>query len=148
MKAALILGESLGVVTKPKDVSKMKGGNFMRVRVAMDITKPLCQGRKVTWNKSKKGWVFFLYEHLPNICYWCGHLSHNEMDCVLWLSRKWTLTMEDQQFGPWIRAPQYNLVRKAVVEGVFKSVTDATIKLDINSTVGKEGKSNGKGQNY
>ena len=27
------LGESLGVVVKPKDVTEMRGGNFMRVRV-------------------------------------------------------------------------------------------------------------------
>lgn len=81
--------------------------------MAVDITKPLCRGRKVTWDQTEKGWVSFLYERLPNICYWCGHLSH---DCVLWLSSKGTLTADDQQFGPWIRAPQFNLVRRAVIE--------------------------------
>lgn len=41
-EALLSLGETLGAVTKPKDISEMRGGNFMRVRVAVDITKPLC----------------------------------------------------------------------------------------------------------
>lgn len=41
-EAVLSLGETLGDVTKPKDISEMRGGNFMRVRVAVDITKPLC----------------------------------------------------------------------------------------------------------
>ncbi|XP_023888298.1 uncharacterized protein LOC112000407 [Quercus suber] len=114
-EAALSLGKTIGVVTKPKDVSEMRGGNFMRVRVAVDITKPLCRGRWVTWDQTEKGWVSFLYERLPNICYWCGHLSHDDKDCVLWLSSKGTLTADDQQFGPWIRAPQFNPVRRSVI---------------------------------
>ena len=41
-EATFSLGETLGIVTKSKDVSEMSGGNLMRVRVAVDITKPLC----------------------------------------------------------------------------------------------------------
>ena len=115
-KAALSLGKTLGTITKPKDDAEMRGGNFMRVRVAVDITKPLCCGRKVSWDQTEKGWVSFLYERLPNICYWCGLLSHDDKDCVLWLNSKGMLTAADQQFGPWIRAPQFNPVRRAVVE--------------------------------
>lgn len=77
----------------------MRGGNFMRVRVAVDITKPLCRGRKVTWDQTDKGWVSFMYEHIPNICYQCGHLSHDDKDRILLLNSKGTLTLEDQQFG-------------------------------------------------
>ena len=40
--AAVSLGETLGIVTKPRDEAEMKGGQFMRVRVAVDVTKPLC----------------------------------------------------------------------------------------------------------
>ena len=69
IEAAFNIGETLGTVTKPKDVFDMRGGNFMRVRVAVDITKPLCRGRKVTWDQTDKGWVSFMYEHIPNICY-------------------------------------------------------------------------------
>ena len=42
------IGETIGTVVKPKDVGEMRGGNFMRVRVEVDITKPLCRGRKIT----------------------------------------------------------------------------------------------------
>ena len=41
-EATFSLGEILGIVTKSKDISEMNGGNLMRVRVAVDITKPLC----------------------------------------------------------------------------------------------------------
>ena len=41
------IGETTGIVVKPKDVGEMRGGYFMRVRIEVDITKPLCRGRKI-----------------------------------------------------------------------------------------------------
>ena len=95
MEAALSIGKTLGIITKPKDAAEMRGGNFMRVRVAMDITKPLCKGRKVSWDQMEKGGISFCYKRLPNICYWCGLLSHDDKDCVLWLNNKGTLITDD-----------------------------------------------------
>ena len=40
MEAVVSLGETLGIIAKPKDVAEMKGGNFMWVRV--------CSGRYKT----------------------------------------------------------------------------------------------------
>lgn len=88
----------------------------MRVRVEVDITKPLCRGRKITWDGQGDGWVSFMHGHLPNICYWCGQVSHDDKDYILWLSSKGMLTLEEWQFGPWIRAPQFNPTRKSTVE--------------------------------
>lgn len=48
------------------------GGNFIRVRVTLDINLPLCRGRVVTLECGDKRWVAFKYERLPNLCYWCG----------------------------------------------------------------------------
>lgn len=53
------LGESLGVVTMPKDLNEMRGGNFMRVRVTVDILEPLNRGRRVEFDENNEGWVFF-----------------------------------------------------------------------------------------
>ena len=58
--------------------------NFMRLRVAVDTSKPMCRGRKITMENGKEGWVSFKYERLPNICYWCGMLTHSDRDCLLW----------------------------------------------------------------
>ena len=58
----------------------------------------------------------FKYERLPNICYWCGQLSHDDKDCTLWLQSNGTLAVEQRQFGPRIRAAQFNFSKKAVVE--------------------------------
>ena len=57
-----------------------------------------------------------MYERLPNICYWCGSISHDNKDCSLWLRSKGTLKSDDQQFGLWISAPLFNPVKKSFVE--------------------------------
>lgn len=60
----------------------MKGGTFMRVRVSVDVSRPLCRGKKVSFYENE-GWVSFQYERLPNLCFWCGLLSHDDKDCKL-----------------------------------------------------------------
>lgn len=113
---ALSLGESLGLVAESRDKAELRGGNFLRVRVAIDISEPLCHGRRVAFDDDNEGWVSFKYERLPNICYWCGHLTHDDKDCTLWLRSKGTLSNSEQQFGLWLRASQFNQSRKMVVK--------------------------------
>ena len=43
---ALSIGETIGTVTKPKDVGEMNEGSFMRVWVEVDISKPLYRAKK------------------------------------------------------------------------------------------------------
>ena len=45
-----------------------------------------------------------------------GHLSHDDKDYILWRRSKGTLTTNDQQFEPGIRAPQFNPAKKVVIE--------------------------------
>lgn len=33
----------------------MKGGTFMRVRVSVDVSRPLCRGKKVSFDENKEG---------------------------------------------------------------------------------------------
>lgn len=59
----------LGKVCKDTDISKMEGGNFFRVRVSMDMTAPLCHGRRISLENEEAGWVSFKYNRLSIICY-------------------------------------------------------------------------------
>lgn len=61
-------------------------------------------------------WISFKYECLPNLCYWCGRVTHDDKDYVLWQRSKGTMKLEDQQFGPWIKATQFNPSCKSMVE--------------------------------
>ena len=60
----------------------------------------------------EKAWISFKYEHLPNICYWCGCLDHDNKNCDLWIQSKGTLTEAQQQFGPNLRALPYQSTGK------------------------------------
>ena len=48
VEAVFSISETLGTVMKPKDINEKRGGNFMRVRVTIEIRKPLCRGRKIS----------------------------------------------------------------------------------------------------
>ncbi|KAF3966687.1 hypothetical protein CMV_009235 [Castanea mollissima] len=73
-------------------------------------------GRKIYRDKDNEGWAVFMCERLPNICYWYGSVTYDDKDCSLWLQSKGTLKVEEQQFGPWIRAPLFNSSKKSFVE--------------------------------
>ncbi|XP_023907828.1 uncharacterized protein At4g02000-like [Quercus suber] len=60
-------------------------GKYIRVRVKVDTTQPLCRGRLVKFGGPMPVWVSFKYERLPIFSYWCGKLNHDEKDCGIWL---------------------------------------------------------------
>ena len=97
------------------DEGDQYGVNFFRLRVAVDIQKSLCRGRTIITARGKEGWVNFRYERLPNICYWCGKLTHGDRECPLWIRSRGTLKDGDQQFGAWLRATTPNPFKKTVI---------------------------------
>ena len=107
--------ETVGTIICHPKMPIEDGGGFMRVRVLIDITQPLCRGRVICLEDDKELWVSFKYERLPNLCYWCGRLTHNDRDCELWLDSEGTLEEVDKKYGLWIRAQPFASSRKAVV---------------------------------
>ena len=95
----------------------------------IDITKPLCWGRIITLDSNDDRFITFKYERLPNICYWCGMVSHDDKDYSIWLRSKVPLKIEDQQFGNWIRAALVNPSRKSImdVKGFKKKDTHSNV---------------------
>ncbi|XP_075640309.1 uncharacterized protein LOC142612063 [Castanea sativa] len=93
-KVAKGICSNVGTIIK-KSKTEVEGGSFMRVRVRMDITIPLSRGRMVSLGQGKELWVSFKYECLPNICYWCGYLNHDNKDCEAWLESEGSLKVED-----------------------------------------------------
>ena len=102
------IGSSLSTPLLMIDLESEGGkGNYLRVRVRVqvriDITKPLNRARKVWSEGSVIGCVILKYECLPNFCYWCGLVSHDDRDCECWLRSKGSLKKSDQNFGDWMR---------------------------------------------
>ena len=83
----------------------------MRVQTTIDVSIPLFRGRRIMFDDDNEGWVAFQYERLPNLCYWCGMLTHNNKDCEVWLKSKGSLSVDRQQFVPRLRAPQFSPAR-------------------------------------
>ena len=79
-------------------------GNYLRIRVSIDISMLLCRGRLVRMGGPSPSWVDFRYERLPIFCYWCGMIDHDEKDCMQWMRSKESLKAEDKQYGPWLWA--------------------------------------------
>ena len=75
--------EIVGEVQKSARAVDDDSGLFIRVRVLIDISLPLCHGRLITMENGEKVWVKFKYERLPNICFWCGRLNHSDKNCEL-----------------------------------------------------------------
>lgn len=93
-KVVKSLCEVVGKVQKTDGAVDEDGGSFFCVRVVVDINLPACRGRVITLPNGSKSWVKFKYERLPSICYWSGHLDHDDKDCDLWIQSNGTLTSE------------------------------------------------------
>ena len=61
--------QTLGHIIHCSDKEETDEGEFMRVRVELDITKPLSRGRRVRFGPDSDGWILFWYERLPVFCY-------------------------------------------------------------------------------
>ncbi|XP_030974808.1 uncharacterized protein LOC115994718 [Quercus lobata] len=79
---------------------QMDQAKFMRVRVALQLDKPLCRGGYVTNLEKKRTWVTFKYERLPSVCYGCGKIGHDERHCATPPNDR----TAERQYGDWIRA--------------------------------------------
>ena len=105
--------------------------------MSLDVTIPLCRGRLVSIGGDKEVWVSFKYERLSNICYWCGCFDHDDKDCKVWLNSEGTLTPEQRQFNPSLRAAPFFPLRKQVVSvpSFYKSRKSSIPKLVSPSMV-------------
>ena len=91
--------DTVGIVCCSTGGTDEEGGSFMRVKVTLDVSLPLCKGRLISLENCEKCWVSFKYKRLPNICYWCGCLDHDDKDCSLWIRSKGTLSPSQKQYS-------------------------------------------------
>ncbi|XVF73261.1 hypothetical protein PTKIN_Ptkin12aG0187600 [Pterospermum kingtungense] len=63
----------------------LEGGgwtNFLRVRVEINIKKPLRRTVKLqTWENGREVWGRLTYKRLASFCYCCGLLGYIDADC-------------------------------------------------------------------
>ena len=94
----------VGVVDESEiDVQDGEGCNFLLVQIAVNLSIPLCRGRKIARRDGSASWVNFKYKGLQNICYWCGLLTHHDKDCSSKMKRRGTTQVDKKQFSSWLR---------------------------------------------
>lgn len=100
---ALVLGNSIGRVEDIDcDDNEIWTGPFMRIRVSIDIEKPLLRGVKLRNSDVDVVWCPILYEKLPDFCHSCGIIGHSHRECAYKLSSSKEEGMSG--YGEWMRA--------------------------------------------
>jgi hypothetical protein len=79
------IGEMVGAVLEvDADENERAVGEFLRVKVRLDIRKPLMRGVTLDvgeGEQEKIKWCPLVYEYLPDFCYICGLIGHIDHSC-------------------------------------------------------------------
>lgn len=101
------IGSSVGLVVEvDTDEDGVGWGEFLRVKIRVDLTKSLSRGRVLKVNGSTV-WVAFQYEKLPKFCFQCGIIRHGSTGCLQQRGRR-SYPETATQFGAWLRVPSQN----------------------------------------
>lgn len=98
------IGNFVGKFVKSDPVN-MNGGwrMYVRIRVTLDLDKPLKRRMKIKREGGEWSWINFKYERLSTFCFVCGLLGHSERDCsVVYADPDKEIV---RAYGTWLRAP-------------------------------------------
>lgn len=80
---------------------------YSRIRVTMDVDKPLKKIIKIKRGGDTWSWVNFKYDRLSTFCFVCCTLGHSERDCgIVYGNPNKEI---DRSYVIWIRAPIRNM---------------------------------------
>ncbi|XP_040988946.1 uncharacterized protein LOC121236564 [Juglans microcarpa x Juglans regia] len=110
---------------------------YLRIRVNMDITKPIPRGKLIRV-EGKQRWVEFKYERLPLFCFQCGVIKHAGREYAMERTRFNSVDTSQIQYGKWLRATTFNLMGSG-----DKRTEGRGIKSQYDGSGSGEGQSNG-----
>nr|POE60892.1 uncharacterized protein CFP56_31317 [Quercus suber] len=105
-RVATEVGSRLGEVVevecrRPK---QDEANYFMRVKVALPISKPLRRGGFIAGSDGERSWITYKYERLPMFCHFCGLLGHDLRHCASHFSATRSGGDVEFQYGDWLKA--------------------------------------------
>jgi hypothetical protein len=109
------IGSTLGKVEEVAIAEDDVGwGRFLRVRVMINLFKPLERGRTL-FVAGNTCWISFKYEKLPVFCFKCGCIIHGLKGCPEINTRKTNHGELAEGWGLWLRADE--AFRRTATEG-------------------------------
>ncbi|TXG73186.1 hypothetical protein EZV62_001765 [Acer yangbiense] len=118
-------------------------GKFLRVRVSIDVEKPLRRILRVdVLGDGEESVMLFRYERLPDHCFRCGKLGHKTMECTD------ASGTSELLFGAWLKAGMPIASEKPMetnLEGIWKGKDRAEISKHADFLGNDEDKSREKG---
>ncbi|TXG73549.1 hypothetical protein EZV62_002128 [Acer yangbiense] len=143
------LADQLGEVVEISSESRECWGKYMRVKVRIDIWKPLKR-----WLRFKPGatdeiiMVGLKYERLPDFCFACGRIGHGIKECLDEVARQEALDGSPTKYGSWLKAPIPEKGKSRLNSQTFLSVDSEKVAgaaKDLKKTIPLETLTTGKG---
>ena len=130
------IGREIGDIQSIEDVAvnQIYWKKFIRLRIDIDINKPLVPGVFLPRKNNDDLWIGFKFEKLPEVCFSCGKIGHLMRDCSIAIT-----TLSNQfgvrftAFGDWLSA-----VNEASPPGVYErmSLTIVPTSCSTSSAAG------------
>ncbi|KAJ1395066.1 Zinc finger, CCHC-type [Sesbania bispinosa] len=91
--------------------------SFMRIRVRINVKKPLITGFWLPRKDLPKTWIFIKYERLQGFCYNCGVIGHDNRTCKKG-NEMAVYNISRPRFGPSLGVPQPKSLAAIVTENI------------------------------
>lgn len=75
---------------------------YMRIRVSLNLAKPLKRRMKIKMTGNDWFWVNFKYENVPSFCFICGIIGHSDKYCGQLFEKPEQEIVKP--YGTWMRA--------------------------------------------
>ena len=122
-KIGMMIGEATGVAIRVwKDKDGMCTGSFIRIRVLVDVSKPIRRVVPVRLGSSGAvHWAELKFERIPDFCYVCGHMDHIATECQDSAAEA-MIEANKYQYGDWLIASRFSTTGGGGVAGFQKDV--------------------------
>ncbi|MBA0550147.1 hypothetical protein Golob_021117 [Gossypium lobatum] len=89
-------------------------GEFCRLRIELNVQKPLRRGIFVSTGNGNKCWIPFKYEKLPTFCFGCGRVGHGLHECTELTPTEKNRIREDPPYSLALKAESYLIGRESL----------------------------------
>lgn len=100
-----------------------KWGGSLRMKIQIDVGKPLKRGIFLESNMGENRWIPISYEKLLDFYYGCGYVGHTIKECDCDMSPG--SSSEELRYGDWLREPPFFLIGRETASPARSNVTMA-----------------------